>query len=147
MLERIFSGPPSFTVLFGASSVGKTALLRQVLSREEYHCLHFDMRIAGFSDLASLYTSLSGQMEMYFEVLSKEEGYAEFEKESWAFKVRGSFFLSASYVIDLFVDRLHIPQHDRLNVEKLIESNGAGAVKVSDIARLMELFQVTLSVE
>lgn len=85
-LERIFSGPPVFTVLFGASSVGKTALLRQVLSRPEYHCLHFDMRIAGFSDLASLYLSLSQQMEMYFEIVSNEEGYADFEKEAWAFK-------------------------------------------------------------
>ena len=86
-LERIFSGTPSFTVIFGASSVGKTALLRQVLSRKEYHCLYFDMRISGFSDLASLYSSLCGQMEVYFETLSREDGYTEFEKEAWAFKV------------------------------------------------------------
>lgn len=60
-IERALSGVPSFTVLFGASryasypqcnttsladrlcSVGKTALCRQVLTRPEYHVLHFDL--------------------------------------------------------------------------------------------------------
>jgi len=106
-IERAMEGEPSFTVLFGASSVGKaslslcdsagltehcniqTALLREVLCREEYHVLHFDLRIAGFADLASLYNSLSQQMEQYFEEIAiKLEGYEEFEKEAWSFKVR-----------------------------------------------------------
>ncbi|EIN14466.1 hypothetical protein PUNSTDRAFT_96359, partial [Punctularia strigosozonata HHB-11173 SS5] len=126
-LECILEGDPSFTVLFGASSVGKTALLREVLSRDDYHVLHFDLRIAGFADLASLYMSLSQQMELYFEAIGQSmPGYEEFEKEAWAFK------------------------HDRLNVErKLAEvkadrSFGAGSIKTSDIARLMELFQSSL---
>lgn len=86
-IRRILEGPPAFTVLSGASSVGKTALLREVLSEERYHVLHFDLRIAGFADLSSLYVSLSGQMEEYFGTLSKDEGYEEFEKDAWAFKV------------------------------------------------------------
>ena len=50
--------------------------------------LHFDLRIAGFADLSSLYISLSEQMEQYFLNISTEmQGYEEFEKESWAFKV------------------------------------------------------------
>jgi len=66
----------------------QTALLREVLSREEYHVLHFDLRIAGFADLASLYNSLSQQMQQYFEdMATKMEGYEDFEKESWSFKV------------------------------------------------------------
>lgn len=36
-LERSLEGVPSFTVLFGASSVGKTALLREVLSDDRFH--------------------------------------------------------------------------------------------------------------
>ena len=116
-IERILKGAPSFTILFGASSVGKTALLREVLSRDSYHVLHFDLRIAGFADLASLYMSLNRQMEQYFYELSRMDGYHEFEKEGWGFK------------------------HDRINVEKIIESAGPNAVKTSDIARLMELFQ------
>ncbi|TDL16880.1 hypothetical protein BD410DRAFT_794891 [Rickenella mellea] len=120
-IERALDGIPSFTVLFGASSVGKTALLREVLSRDTYHVLHFDLRIAGFADISSLYMSFSRQMEQYFETLSKTmEGYEEFEKESWSFK------------------------HDRLNVERRIENGGAAVVKTSDIARLMELFQSSL---
>jgi len=106
-LKRAVEGDPSFTVLFGASSVGKvnsiftyssnsialttisqTALLREVLTSDKYHVLHFDLRIAGFSDLASLYMSLSTQMELYFEAIAKDiPGYEEFEKEAWGFKV------------------------------------------------------------
>ncbi|KAF8186356.1 hypothetical protein BJ912DRAFT_852216 [Pholiota molesta] len=122
-IERALEGEPSFTILFGASS---TALLREVLSRPEYHVLHFDLRIAGFADLSSLYISLSQQMEQYFEEMSKSmEGYEAFEKEAWSFK------------------------HDRLNVERRFSDNTHGdskmqTVKTSDIARLMELFQSSL---
>ncbi|KAF9485627.1 hypothetical protein BDN70DRAFT_870925 [Pholiota conissans] len=125
-IERALEGEPSFTILFGASSVGKTALLREVLSREEYHVLHFDLRIAGFADLSSLYTSLSHQMEQYFEEMAKNmEGYEAFEKEAWSFK------------------------HDRLNVERRFSDSSKGdtrmqTVKTSDVARLMELFQSSL---
>ncbi|KAF9267949.1 hypothetical protein L218DRAFT_970745 [Marasmius fiardii PR-910] len=124
-IERALEGDPAFTVLFGASSVGKTALLREVLCNEKYHVLHFDLRIAGFADLASLYMSLSEQMEQYFEEISKQmDGYKEFEKEAWSFK------------------------HDRLNVERRLQDSppesGIHRVKTSDIARLMELFQSSL---
>lgn len=103
-IERALGSIPTFTVLFGASSVGKTALLRQVLSSDRYHVLHFDLRIAGFADLSSLYFSLSTQLESYFaaipDLLGKEWGWGEFEKESWAFK------------------------HDRAAVQKRIEQGG-----------------------
>lgn len=87
-IRRILEGSPAFTVLSGASSVGKTALLREVLSEDRYHVLHLDLRIAGFADLSSLYLSLNRQMEQYFDTLSKDEGYEEFEKDAWGFKVR-----------------------------------------------------------
>ncbi|GLB39892.1 hypothetical protein LshimejAT787_0704020 [Lyophyllum shimeji] len=124
-IERALEGEPSFTVLFGASSTGKTALLREVLSREQYHVLHFDLRIAGFADLPSLYLSLSQQMELYFEEIANNmEGYEEFEKEAWSFKF------------------------DRRNVQsRVVEASGdskAQSVRTSDIARLMELFQSSL---
>ncbi|KAI0357825.1 hypothetical protein OH77DRAFT_1398212 [Trametes cingulata] len=128
-ITRALEGEPSFTVLFGASSVGKTALLRQVLTRSTYHVLHFDLRIAGFADLASLYMSLSQQMEGFFMCIAQDPdmpGYEVFEKEAWGFK------------------------HDRLNVERRLanaaQSSDAmasplGDIKTSDVARLMELFQ------
>jgi hypothetical protein len=122
-IERALGGEPSFTVLFGASSVGKTALLREVMCSEKYHVLHFDLRIAGFADLSSLYVSLSQQMEQYFDEISRQmEGYAEFEKEAWSFK------------------------HDRLAVERRLNDSpeGFGRVRTSDIARLMEMFQSSL---
>ncbi|GAA5831328.1 hypothetical protein JCM5353_008558 [Sporobolomyces roseus] len=122
-IERALGAVPSFTILFGSSSVGKTALLRQVLSNsDKYHVLHFDLRIAGFADLSSLYFSLSTQLESYFAVIpeqmGKEWGWDEFEIESWAFK------------------------HDRAEVVKRVENGGE--VKTSDIARLMEILQSAL---
>lgn len=125
VIERILEGEPSFTVMFGASSVGKTALLRQILSRNIYHVLHFDLRIPGFADMTSLYTSMSQQMERYFNEISKATpGYEEFQKEGLEFK------------------------HDRLNVERRLNDSPVGSsgsqVRTSDIARLMELFQSSL---
>lgn len=50
--------------------------------------LHFDLRIPGFADLGSLYMSLSQQMEQYFQEIGRQmDGYEEFEKEGWSFKV------------------------------------------------------------
>lgn len=125
VIERILEGEPSFTVLFGASSVGKTALLREILSRKIYHVLHFDLRIPGFADITSLYMSMSQQMERYFDEISKATpGYEEFRKEALEFK------------------------HDRLNVERRLNDSPVGSsgsqVRTSDIARLMELFQSSL---
>ncbi|TRM70259.1 hypothetical protein BD626DRAFT_533595 [Schizophyllum amplum] len=124
-IERTVGGEPAFTVLFGSSSVGKTALLRQVLTEDKFNVLHFDLRIAGFADLSSLYISLSEQMEQYFINIAKEmEGYEEFEKEAWAFK------------------------HDRADVQRRINDApnelSVHQIRTSDIARLMELFQSSL---
>ncbi|EAU83925.2 hypothetical protein CC1G_10330 [Coprinopsis cinerea okayama7 len=149
-IQRSLEGEPSFTVLFGPPSAGKTALLREILSHPRYHVLHFDLRIAGFADLESLYTSLSLQMEGFFEELAqnggwyeegssekvemtedelKAEGWDRFEREAWGFK------------------------HDRLNLERRLGSSSDGEggaagpkaeVRPSDIARLMELFQSSL---
>ncbi len=62
-------------------SVGKTALLRQVLTKPQFHVIHFDLRIAGFADVTSLYMSLAAQFEHFFESLATElEGYDEMKK-------------------------------------------------------------------
>lgn len=87
-----------------------------------YSVLHFDLRIAGFADLSSLYFSLSTQLESYFaaipDLLGKEFGWGEFEKESWAFK------------------------HSRAEIVERLKHGGE--VKTSDVARLLEQFQSAL---
>jgi hypothetical protein len=40
-----------------------------------------------------MYTSLSSQMEQYFAEITKQEGYTDFEKEAWSFKVHITFML------------------------------------------------------
>ena len=61
--------------------------MRQLLTSDKYHVLHFDLRIAGFADLDSLYISLSQQVEQYFNLIADMKGYEDFEKEAWSFKV------------------------------------------------------------
>ncbi|KAI9444346.1 hypothetical protein H4582DRAFT_2109429 [Lactarius indigo] len=78
---RTLEEEPCFTVLFGASSVARplltqTALLRQLLTSDKYHVLHFDLRIAGFADLDSLYITI-------FNCIADMKGYEDFEKEAW----------------------------------------------------------------
>jgi AAA+ ATPase superfamily predicted ATPase len=54
-------------VVFGATSVGKTALLRQVLAGEDFFVIKFDLRISGFADLRTLYIALCEQFKSLFE--------------------------------------------------------------------------------
>ncbi|KAA1071794.1 hypothetical protein PGT21_019602 [Puccinia graminis f. sp. tritici] len=120
VLKTCLSSIPNFTVIFGGTSVGKTALLRQVLTDERYHVIHFDLRMAGFADVSSLFFSFAWQMEQYFVSLaSRLEGYEPFEKEALAFK------------------------HLRLDAQRRVEKNGP-PVKTSDIAHLLEIFQSCL---
>ncbi|PLW38607.1 hypothetical protein PCANC_16539 [Puccinia coronata f. sp. avenae] len=120
VLKTCLSSIPNFTVIFGGTSVGKTALLRQVLTNERYHVIHFDLRMAGFADVSSLFFSFSCQMEQYFVGLARRlEGYEVFEKEALAFK------------------------HLRLDIQRRMERNGP-PVKTSDVAHLLEIFQSCL---
>lgn len=90
-----------------------------MLSDPRFHVLHFDLRIAGFADLSSLYFSLCEQIESYFEaipgLMGEGWGYECFHQQSWAFK------------------------HDRIDIQKRVDNGGE--VKTSDIAHLMELLQ------
>jgi hypothetical protein len=54
LLKKILAGTPQLNVVFGATSVGKTALLRQVLATEDFFVIKFDLRISGFADLRTL---------------------------------------------------------------------------------------------
>lgn len=144
-IQRALEGEPSFTVLFGAPSVGKTALLREILSHPRYHVLHFDLRIAGFADLESLYMSLSIQMEGYFEELAKNGGWYE-EGSS------DPVHLSDSEVSDEGWNAFEAEalgfKHDRIAIQRRVSGGDGegskGEVRPSDIARLMELFQSSL---
>ena len=67
LLKKILASNPQMTVVFGATSVGKTALLRQVLATDDFYAIKFDLRISGFADLRSLYISLCDQFQIFFE--------------------------------------------------------------------------------
>lgn len=73
LLRRILSNTPKMTVVFGATSVGKTALLREVLASDDFYVIKFDLRISGFADLRTLYLSLCEQFERFFQEMNDEE--------------------------------------------------------------------------
>lgn len=100
--------------------------------------LHFDLRISGFADLESLYTSLSVQMEGYFEELSKHGGWYE-EGSSDAVHLSESEIKAEGW--DAFESEAFGFKHERIAIQKRAEG---GEVRPSDIARLMELFQSSL---
>jgi hypothetical protein len=110
--------------------VGKTALLRQVLTDPRFHVVHFDLRIAGFADVTSLYMSLAAQFEHFFESLATElEGYDEMKKHGLTFK-------------HAWLDwekRMSKPEN-QLKVHSSL--TGVNKVSVADVAGLMEKFQV-----
>jgi ATP-dependent Clp protease ATP-binding subunit ClpA len=55
LLRKVLAaGNPQLNVVFGATSVGKTALLRQVLATDDFFVIKFDLRISGFADLRTL---------------------------------------------------------------------------------------------
>ncbi len=66
LLRKILSNTPKMTVIFGATSVGKTALLREVLATEDYFVVKFDLRISGFADLKTLYLALCERFQTFF---------------------------------------------------------------------------------
>jgi len=70
MLRKVLSGNPQLNLIFGATSVGKTALMREVLAGDDFYVIQFDLRISGFADLRTLYYSLSEQFQLVFQDVS-----------------------------------------------------------------------------
>jgi hypothetical protein len=70
LLRKILMTQPKMTTIFGATSVGKTALLREVLATDDYFVVTFDLRISGFADLRTLYLALCEQFQTFFNEAS-----------------------------------------------------------------------------
>ena len=113
MLQKILFNTPKMTVIFGATSVGKTALLREVLATDDFFVIKFDLRISGFADLRSLYVALCEQFERFFEEMDHEE----MDKQRLIFK------------------------HLILNLAEREKQEGGYEITVADIASLMESLQ------
>lgn len=89
----------------------------------------------------------SQQMEQYFATVSETmEGYGDFEVEALAFKVR----VYQNLIENVPRAQGHFLKHERLAMERRLSgtpqddcaSAAGGSVNTSDIARLMEMFQV-----
>ena len=116
LLRRILSNDPRLSVIFGATSVGKTALLREVLATDDFYVIKFDLRISGFADLRTLYLTLCEQFERFFEEMHDEE----MDKSKLTFK------------------------HLILELTEKENSEKGYTVTVADLASLMESLQSCL---
>lgn len=116
LLRKILSNTPKLSVIFGATSVGKTALLREVLATDDFFVIKFDLRISGFADLRTLYLALCEQFQQFFEEMKDEE----MDKQRLVFK------------------------HLILELGEKEKAEGGYEVSVADIAGLMESLQSCL---
>lgn len=83
LLRKVLSSStPTMNVIFGATSVGKTALLREVLATDDFFVVKFDLRISGFANLRTLYLALCEQFEVFFKDMQNES----MDKNSLTFK-------------------------------------------------------------
>lgn len=117
LLRKMLSHNPKLNVVYGATSVGKTALLREVLATDDFYVIKFDLRISGFANLRTLYLALCEQFEIFFEEMHNEE----MDKQRLTFK---------HLILGL--------------AEKEKPDNGGYEVSVADIASLMESLQSCL---
>lgn len=116
LLRKVLANNPKLTVIFGATSVGKTALLRQVLATEDFYVINFDLRISGFANLRTLYIALCEQFQQFFESMGDEEMH----KQMLVFK------------------------HLTLELADKEKAEGGYSITVADIASLMESLQSCL---
>ncbi|KDQ54138.1 hypothetical protein JAAARDRAFT_412891 [Jaapia argillacea MUCL 33604] len=105
--------------------MGRTSIIYCAITRGAFEpylsCFAFRPPDSGFCGLGMFNTSLSHQMEMYFECVRRARGYEVFEREGWGL---------------------------RLTVEMRVSEAPADSentnLNVSDMARLMKLFQNSL---
>ncbi|KAJ4350393.1 uncharacterized protein N0V89_009014 [Didymosphaeria variabile] len=116
LLRKILNAQPKMTTIFGATSVGKTALLREVLATDDYFVVKFDLRISGFADLRTLYLALCEQFQIFFNEMHDEE----MGKQALTFK------------------------HLILALNEKESAEGGYTVTVADLASLMESLQSAL---
>ncbi|AOW06339.1 hypothetical protein B0I72DRAFT_142446 [Yarrowia lipolytica] len=168
-LQRALSTDPAFVCMFGGSSVGKTALLRKVLSgqtspdqnmimggwgvgntvggpsmseheQHKFVVIHFDLRIAGFSDRVGLYIRLAAAMEGFFQEVVDEyqrDGVGEEAKKEYEKYFKGHILTF---------------KHARKDMEQKLEDafkSASGRTREEaclsgDIAKLMEMFQSSM---
>ncbi|KAL5520601.1 hypothetical protein ACEPAF_2602 [Sanghuangporus sanghuang] len=133
-MDKIFSAPPSFTVLCGSTHVGKTTLLREVLKNEEkYFVLCLDLKILGGDGVEGLLLGLASAIEMFLEEIELDEGLQEFEKLLRAIKHERRFL---SHFRKESSHSVSNSNSNPPNAEMDITSN--------DVARLVQLFRSVL---
>ncbi|RHZ76013.1 hypothetical protein Glove_208g106 [Diversispora epigaea] len=73
VIEEILSNNFKWIVVSGAERVGKTALLREILSDDKYNVIHFDLRVPGFANLHSFVTEFSYRIETFLLRFSEDQ--------------------------------------------------------------------------
>lgn len=163
-IKKSLNTQPAFMIIFGSSSVGKTALLREVLAnpsadeddseQKKFIVMHIDLRIAGFADLTGLAIRLASQFELFFEtIMTTPEEDGIFKKEEDGDESVSVEHINAQYAAqykDAFKGHMlafrQLRKQFENRMEKAIAASGnpTGLVTIGDIASIMERFQSSL---
>ncbi|CAG8443452.1 10935_t:CDS:2 [Funneliformis caledonium] len=140
ILNDLLSGDPKFLIVNGSTSVGKTSLLREVLSDDRYHVTYIDLRIPGFADLISFISEFASRLEIFFtRIASFYPNLKVFEDEAIALR---SLRLSGpeSYEKKQLLQNVQQSEGD----DETDAYSVATSQNRSDLAKLLEKFQAGL---
>ncbi|ODV92052.1 hypothetical protein CANCADRAFT_81680 [Tortispora caseinolytica NRRL Y-17796] len=137
-LRSCLESQPAFTVLFGGSSTGKTALLRQVLSKpDQFLLVSFDLRLPGFSNIQGMYMSFSMKFEELFNRIINS--YADHPNS----KVKDAFQSTLKGHINGFkLARRDLEK--RIDQALSVTGNSDSVITENNLAQLFEQYQSAL---
>ncbi|CAI2164032.1 20328_t:CDS:2 [Funneliformis geosporum] len=140
ILNDLLSGVPKFLIVNGSTSVGKTSLLREVLSDDRYHVTYIDLRIPGFADLRSFISEFASRLEIFFtRIASFYPNLKVLEDEAIALR---SLRLGGpeSYEKKQLLQNVQESEND----DESDAASVATSQNRSDLAKLLEKFQAGL---
>ncbi|GBC03954.1 hypothetical protein RclHR1_05410010 [Rhizophagus clarus] len=130
MINELLSEDPKFLVVNGSESVGKTALVREILASSQYHVIYIDTRVSGFADVRSFTSEFSTHLESFFnQIVSYYPNLKVFRDVSISFKslrLSGpeSFEMKQLQDVQLNIDLVTI--QNRIDLAKLLEKFHTG---------------------
>ncbi|RGB30612.1 Archaeal ATPase-domain-containing protein [Rhizophagus diaphanus] len=129
VINDLLSRDPKFLIVNGSESVGKTALLREILSNNRYHVIYIDTRVSGFADVRSFTTEFATHLESFFnQIVSYYPNLKVFRDVSIAFKSL----------------RLSGPESFEIRQDVQLNADFVASQTRNDLAKLLEKLRIGL---
>ncbi|CAB4424634.1 unnamed protein product [Rhizophagus irregularis] len=129
VINDLLSRDPKFLIVNGSESVGKTALLREILASNQYHVIYIDTRVSGFADVRSFTTEFATHLESFFnQIVSYYPNLKVFRDVSIAFKSL----------------RLSGPESFEIRQDVQLNADFVASQTRNDLAKLLEKLRIGL---